>query len=387
MIAPPFKWARSSTCCANDGGNEFDFTQLDSNYYNRMRARITQAGQKGIYVSVMLFNGYNWQYDMTSGDGNPFESGNNVNSISCSGTCPSDNAEIPGAVTSFEQAYLKKVVDTVHDLPNVMYEVSNESGAPYSTTWQQGIIASVSNYEQTTYGTHHPVGFTFQYSGGSDSTLYDSAADWVAIGNGGQGATPPAATGQCPVVTGNGGAPNMSSPNCKVVINDTDHSFSYNALESVGATGQINWVWENLTNGNGVGFMDPYLVLWPGRNACTGAPVGGDPNVCSGLDPAWNQIRSAMADVESYAKKIDLKNMTPQGSLSTSGYCIANPGSQYLVFSTSNSFTLTAGAGTFTYEWFNPSTHTLVQAGSMNVGSSQTFTAPFSGGAVLWLHK
>ena len=356
VIAPPFKWLRSTICCANDGGNKFDFIQLDPNYFSRMRARVMQAEQNRIYISVMLFNGYMWEFDEISTDGNPFENANNVNSISCGGTCPSDNSQIPAQAWSYEQAYLRKVVDTVHDLPNVMYEVSNEAGASYSTTWQQSVISYVNTYEQTTYATHHPIGFTFQYSGGSNQTLYDSAADWVAIG--GDGATPPVATGQCPVVTGNGGAANPSSPKCKVVMNDTDHSFDWMHLQSVGSVGKINWVWENLTNGNGVGFMDPYLVLWNLRNNCTGAPVGGDPRVCSGLDPQWNDIRSAMADIRTYAQKVDLENMTPQTTLSTSGFCLANPGSQYLVFSASNSFTLATVAGTYTYEWFNPATHT-----------------------------
>jgi hypothetical protein len=387
VIAPPFKWARSTTCCANDGENKFDFTQLDPNYLSRMRARVIQAGQNGIYVSIMLFNGYMWQFDVVSTDGNPFESDNNVNSISCSGTCPSNNSKISAQAWSYEQAYLRRVVDTVHDLPNVMYEVSNEAGASYSTAWEESVIAYVNTYEQTTYGTHHPIGFTFQFSGGSDQTLYDSAADWVAIANGGQGATPPVATGQCPVVTGNGGAANPSSPKCKAVINDTDHAFYWVAMQSVGSVGKINWVWENLTNGNGVAFMDPYLVLWTNRNSCTGAPVGGDSSVCSGIDPQWNDIRSAMADVRTYAKKIDLKNMTPQDTLSTSGFCLASPGSQYLVFSKSNSFTVTTEAGTYTYEWFNPMTHTVAKTGTVTVGSSQGFTAPFSGNSVLWLHK
>jgi hypothetical protein len=78
--------------------------------------------------------------------------------------------------------------------------------------------------------------------------------------------------------------------------------------------------------------------------------------------------------------------MTPQDSLSSSNFCLASPGSQYLVFSTTNSFALTLVAGTYTYEWFNPSSHTVGPMGSIVVGSGQTFTAPFSGPAVLWLH-
>jgi hypothetical protein len=148
-------------------------------------------------------------------------------------------------------------------------------------------------------------------------------------------------------------------------------------------------VWENFTTGNNATFEDPYTFPWPVRNACTGTPTNGDTGLCAtnGLDPQWNQIRAAVQDTLVYAKKVDLVSMTPQDSLSTSGFCLANPGSQYLVFSTSDSFTLTTMAGTYTYEWFNPATHKVVQTGTVTVGSSQGFTAPFSSAAVLWLHQ
>jgi hypothetical protein len=115
IIAPPFKWIRTGPEKADDGAPKDNFTQPDPKYFDRMRSRIIQAGQNGIYVSVMLFNGYMWQFDEMPADGNPFESGNNVNSLVCSGVCPSNNSEIRAAAWSYEQAYLQKVVDTVND--------------------------------------------------------------------------------------------------------------------------------------------------------------------------------------------------------------------------------------------------------------------------------
>lgn len=137
---------------------------------------------------------------------------------------------------------------------------------------------------------------------------------------------------------------------------------------------------------NFVGNTTP-IVVWSTRNNCTSAPVGSDNGVCSSLDIQWNPMCSAIGDVAAYGRKVDLKNLIPEQSLSTSGFCLANPGSQYLVFGTSNSFTLTAVPGTYTFEWFNPSTHAIIQTGIATVGGSQTFTAPFSGQSVLWLHK
>ncbi len=380
--APPFPWVRTGPGTANDGKPQFDFTQLDPNYFNRMRSRIIQAGQNGIYVSIYLFNGFEFQFDVNANDGNPFESGNNVNGVNCPNTCPTDNSLITSQVQSIEQAYLTKLIQTVNDLPNVLYAVSNES-PPASTSWQTGIISFVRATEAG-MPKQHPIGVVFEFSGGSDSVLYDSAADWVSPAFGGGGLNvPPDSTGQCPVQTGNGGATNPSSPNCKVVINDTDHD--------CGICGDQRWVWQNFTRGNNTLFMDQYLVdapssSFPGYNNNPGPPC--TDNQCTTVDPQWDPIRDAMGDILVFANsKIDLLNMTPQDSLSTSGFCLANPGSEYLVFTTGGAFTLTTVTGTYTFEWFNPSTHSVVSTSSITVGTSQSFTPPFGSDAVLWLHQ
>lgn len=354
VIAPPFKWARTGVCCASDGGSRFDFRQLDRDYFERLRSRVMEAGRQGIYVSVMLFNGYMWQFDETRGDGNPFDRENNVNGIDCSATCPNNTMQLTSRVWNYQQAYLRKVVDTVNDLNNVMYEVSNESGSPYSDDWQFRVIRYVKEYEATK-PKQHPVGMTFQFRGGTDETLYRSPADWISP----SARVSPEATGQ------------------KVVINDTDHSYPQRALERDGQNAHREWAWENFTRGNNLAFMDPYLVVWPGRNA----PHKSD------LDPYWDEIRKAMTDVRNYATKIDLAHMTPSGSLSTSGFCLASPGSQYLVFGTSGSFLLSAVPGRYRFEWFDPSTHVVAASGTLEVEGSQTFTAPFPGDSVLWLHR
>jgi hypothetical protein len=375
FTAPPFPWARSGPGFADDGGPQFDFTKLDQNYFDRMRSRVIEAAQSGIYVSIYLFNGYEFQFDVNPHDGNPFEKTNNVNGIDCPRTCPTDNSQIPAQAWTYEKNYIHKVIDTVNDLDNVLYMTSNESGSPYSDTWEASVIAEVKSYEAGK-PKQHPVGMGFQYTGGTDEKLYSSAADWVSPAYGGGGLNAPSdATGQCPVRTGNGGAINPASPNCKVVINDTDHD--------CGICGTQAWAWENFARGNNLLFMDAYLVQGFGNNPSRTWFFGRRTT----LDPRWDPVRDAMRDILIYSKRIDLAHMTPQDAMSTSGYALADPGSQYLVYSTTNSFTLITVVGTYTFEWFNPSTHTTVQTGSMKVGNAQNFTAPFAGDAVLWLRK
>ena len=59
----PMPYQRSDQCCAFDGGNKFDLNQFNQAYFDRMRQRIIEAGEHGIYVSIMLFDGWTFFND------------------------------------------------------------------------------------------------------------------------------------------------------------------------------------------------------------------------------------------------------------------------------------------------------------------------------------
>lgn len=120
--------AENRSWVANDDGLKFDLTRLDQTYFDRMRSRIITAGENGIYVSVMLFNGYELQFETNPKDGDPYRESNN-----CPAWCPTDSSQMSDEVWNIETVYMRKVVDAVNDLDNVLYEVSNESGSPFST--------------------------------------------------------------------------------------------------------------------------------------------------------------------------------------------------------------------------------------------------------------
>jgi hypothetical protein len=80
--------------------------------------------------------------------------------------------------------------------------------------------------------------------------------------------------------------------------------------------------------------------------------------------------------------------MTPRGDLTSTDYALAYPGSEYLVFQPgSGSFTVNISAGTYSYEWFNPTSAQLISTGSIAVtsGNDYLFNPPFAGPAVLYL--
>ena len=164
----------------------------------------------------------------------------------------------------------------------------------------------------------------------------------------------------------------------KVIINDTDHSYYWVALKQDGPAAHPVWVWKNFLAGNNTAFMDPYLVVWPERNA----PNGTAP------DPYWEPLRQALGHTRLYAEKMDLAAMTPHGDLSSTGYCLAHPGSEYLIFQPSSGpFAVHLQPGTYAVEWFDPAAGTASTSGTMRASGKTDFSPPFAGAAVLHLRR
>jgi fibronectin type 3 domain-containing protein len=94
-----------------------------------------------------------------------------------------------------------------------------------------------------------------------------------------------------------------------------------------------------------------------------------------------------------YANRMNLAAMTPQGNLSSTAWALANTtanANEFLVYAPNGgSFTLnlsTSTGRTLNVEWLNPATGATTAAGTVTGGSSsQSFTPPFSGDAVLYL--
>ena len=373
-------WKRTGPGFASDGKPQFDLTQFDQTYFDRLRSRAQTLAGNGIYAIVQLFDGLQLVNNRCSNDGYPFTAGNNVNGVSDGGGANSITMSAPNTITGYQDAYVKKVIDTLNDVPNVIWEISEES--PSSSAWWQGhMIGLIKAYEgggtwegvtYTAKPAVHPVGLGEFNT--SDGTLFNTNAIWTA----------PSA--QYPSASSCG----SGTPQCKAIINDSDHA--YYGMWNDSAQTNRNYLWRNLMNGvGGVIFMDPYLIYWSNssRNLCS-SPTNG---VCSAPDSRWDNFRANMGYMVNYANtRLDLAKVSPHGSLSSTGYCLADnaaTGAEYLVYSTGGgSFTvnLSATTRTLNVEWLNPSTGAVTNGGTISGGSaSQSFTPPFSGDAVLYL--
>jgi hypothetical protein len=77
--------------------------------------------------------------------------------------------------------------------------------------------------------------------------------------------------------------------------------------------------------------------------------------------------------------------MLPRADLASTKYALASPGSELLVFQPgSGPVTVTLQSGQYNYEWFNPATGLVADAGSFSTSAGdKTFSPPFAGSAVL----
>src|SRR5665647_3559196 len=54
----PSRYARTGPGTANDGRPKFDLNTFDQSYFDRLRQRVIDAGDRGMYVDIMLWNGW-----------------------------------------------------------------------------------------------------------------------------------------------------------------------------------------------------------------------------------------------------------------------------------------------------------------------------------------
>lgn len=311
----PQPWLRTGPAVAVDGLPQFDLNRLNPQYFSRLRQRVLEAQRRGIYVSVMLFEGWSQQFAIPEWRwrGHPFHAANNVNGIEADYNGDGVGTEVhtigDPRILAIQERYVRRIVDTVNDLDNVLYEIANESGA-FSTEWQYHMIKVVQEH-QARARRQHPVGMTYQNAHGTNETLFASPADWVSPA-GGQPFLddPPVADGK------------------RVSLSDTDHH--------CGICGDHHFPWKAFTRGHNPIFMDP---------------MDGDPN--------REAVRWAMGQTLHYAERMNLAASQPRSDACSTRFCLVVPGSEYLVYQPGSgqfSVDLRASRRTFRVEWFEPST-------------------------------
>ncbi|MBD3244289.1 MAG: hypothetical protein GF331_27100 [Chitinivibrionales bacterium] len=353
LVYYPTIYQRTGPGKALDGEPKFDLTKLNPEWFDRLRARVEKAGRKGIYVSVMFFQGFSLcknggsPYKHLAYKGHPFHKENNINGIDGSpdgsGTGEQVHTLDVPAITELQKRFITKVIDTVGDFDHVLWEIANEAHAG-SVDWQYHLIDFVHKIESNR-PKQHPVGMT-----GAPITTDQcmaSNADWISPSHDkGFRSAPPIADGR------------------KVIIADTDHFAPWDAFMDPALP------WRMLTRGHNFILMDPYMDA---RFGSPRVPV---------LD--WNPIRAQMGHALRLSRLVDLATALPHPELCSAGHCLANPGHEYLAYQpTGPSLTLDLGAakGMLSVTWLNEATGELVDGGDIEGGATREMRIPFWGGA------
>jgi hypothetical protein len=379
----PVPYARTGPGLAADGQPKFNLDVWNDEYFARLAERVRAAGELGIYVGVMLFSGCSignrdWPAaDHETGlpvknpwDSHPYRRDNNVNGLDGDPGDTGQGWELrnPGRMEVLERqkAYVRKAVDVLSDMDNVLFEIANED--PYDTrAWQYGIIEYIHAYESAK-PRRHPVGMTATWKQPNEA-LFESPADWIS-----------------PYYDEDRALDPLTAGGSKVWIADTDHVFP-----NMGAT--MDFVWKAFLRGANVISMDngkggkswEYFRRKAGGNV-ERYETAGHPGLTGGDFTARLGDLSQMRSMR-YAERMDLASATPRNSLSSTGYCLASPGREYLTYQPGEGeFTvdLSAAAGALAAEWLNAVTGETQDGESVRGGRATRFAPPFSP-AVLYL--
>lgn len=351
----PSPYERTGPGTAIDGGEKFDLTKFYQKYFDRLRDRVIKADERGIYVGIMLFQGWSSKKSWLPGDpfrGHPFNKDNNVNGINGDKNGDSNLDLNDPEVRKFHAAYIQKIIETVNDLDNVLFEVTNEGG---NKDWDWWVVDTVHKFE-ITQSRRHPVGIT-GHGGEHTQSMLDSPSEWLSPGS-----------NDCPELKTDPPVWKEKKP----ALLDTDHVW--------GIGGSRQWVWKCFLRGYNPIFMDPWRSY---------RERGADSLRRSDY-PQWEPARKALGQARKYADKINLLKAIPSPELSSTGYCLAQPGSEYLVYQSAadTAFSVQVLPGKYSYEWFNAALEVMAETGTMTIEStSKIFKAPFSGADAVLLLK
>jgi len=373
--AVPMPWVRSGGGTALDGEQRFDLTQLNQTYFDQLRYIVQTGHSYGLSFGIMLFDSEDFRGDPPTDaysfvKGTPFWGPNNNNGIDIAD--PSDTGGWTGffgsptqAVIDIQRAYVAKVIDTLNDLPNYYYELSNETYAP---TWKASLATYIRNY-QSGKALQHMImdsagGRSVNHTWVDETPAQTMSQDLFAGGYGWRNE---------PSVGGNyrTDPPLITDYATKPGIADTDHIEAYLYPQSRTTS------WRNGCRGH-------HYTMYETRNPDT-VSQDWQEFFNPSLYPDQDSARHSAGKFAQYmnTRFSNLVNVYPDNTLASTGYCVAESGKEYLIFCpTTANLTVYSlvNSATYEYEFYNTSTNVVTTAGNQFVasGTSHVLTVPYT---------
>ena len=208
---------------------KFDMTKYNQRYFDTLRRRVEKIQARGMYCSVMFFGSLIAMNTESGWRKMAWYPDNNINPELANAFSVTDGYSFftkdPGAL-AIQRQFVKKMIDTLNDLDNIIWEIGNEADLPHSYNWQYGMIKYAKNYESTK-PKQHPVGMTSVGISNNNDWILNSPADWIS-------------PDQSNSENYKEGGP--ASYDSKILINDVDHLWGLFTQSEV-ETGR-KWVWK-----------------------------------------------------------------------------------------------------------------------------------------------
>ena len=323
-----------------DPGDCYDLDHWNQGFWDRLRQRVEYARDRGIYVEVDLIDGWVLKGDHP----NPWRETNNtaheeLGNCSIQGTGPEE----------VHTRWLSKIVETIGDLDNVIFQVGNETGACSGGTslqWEKGIADFVNQQlDQRSFPRH-------LISTNSEEAAIEcnGAFQYINVH------WPHGHVEDAPQSI-HFGKPTGMNEYLNAETEDPDLFNNHNTFTRA--------LWQGFTHGTMVHY-------WPGDDP---GPIG---------TPS-SQIGMALTRLlffRNFVAETSFGRMEPQG-----GNVIAIPGREYVAFvDQGEDVTLDLGpANGFEYEWMHTWNGSRTARTSIWAGGPYTLTAPVAGGGESWV--
>jgi len=351
-----------------DGGKKFNFTSHNQDYFDMLYAKVAEAQSKGIYVSVMLFG---TGVEMRDDDDWTYSSWMENNNINAALAAAFDSHGYSFYTTNasaleIQKLFVKKTIDTLNDLDNVIWEIINEPELSRASTWIQGMVSYIRSYEATK-SKQHPIWWSSSGWGESDLITINSTADIGGVGND--------PTFHWLTFSSTSDINNYNKP----VIWDNDHIIG--CIPDKDEPAVRTGIWKAFTRGLMPIHMDAY-------NTNVDPNMGWECTNTGSIRTLWDTIRRSLGKIVDYAYKIDLKNMPPSTTVSSTTFALASPGKEYFIYSptkTNITVALSGITGTFAVEKYDVDTGNVSTSTDIEGGATRTITPPGNGSFTVWL--
>jgi len=301
---------------------KYDLSKLNQEYFDLIKSFVASAESRGIYVGVMLFQGWSGCCEASKADWpyHPMNKNNNINGINGDPDGITYGNKVHSLensqIVKFQEMYVAKMINTLNGFDNMIWEIGNET-IKSSIPWKAHITGFIKGYEKQLTkqhlvldGTGNGVGNNSIVLTGCDIFSPCVIKAWAALDE--------------PYIA------NPPSPDegvKKPIILDNDHLGNH--FLRIPALVQRQWTWKSFARGNQPIHMDCYDIFWDGANATPDHPFKG-----VATNPHYDPQRKSLGDILRYAQKSDIVSMIPVSDslICSTTFCLMNQGKEYIIY-------------------------------------------------------